>query len=102
MDLELDIANPTPEEVELLENELYVIDHVSMATSFQTIGLFEGEQWRGVRYYLTQMNAWFTIGDIIDCREHIIADLSNLGVMNQEMINEFDRLIDVVVRSYHL
>lgn len=102
MDIELDIAQPTPEENELLENDLLVADNVSGATSFETIGLFAGEKWRGVRYYLTQMNACFTIYDLIDRRDSIVEELFNLGVMDHSMINEFDRLLAIVVKDYHL
>lgn len=102
MDLELDVIQPTAEENELLENDILVKDNVSGATPFEEIGLFNGERWKGVRYYLTQMNACYTIYDLADRRDSIVEDLSNLGVMDQEMVNEFDRLLGIVVRNYHL
>lgn len=102
MDIELEVIQPTPEENELLENDLYVVDNVTGMTTFETVGLFVGKKWDGVRYYLTQMNACFTIFDLIDRRDSIVEDLFNLGVMDQSMVNEFDRLLGIVVRDYHI
>ena len=56
----------------------------------------------GVKYYLTQMNAYFTIYDLVDRRDSIVDDLTNLGVMDQDMVNEFDRILGIVMRAYHL
>ena len=102
MALVFEIAQPTPEEIELLENDLYVDWPVTGATNFEDINLFSGDKWSGLRYYLTQLNACFTIYDLMDRRDSIIEDMTNLRAMSPEMVEEFDRLLDVVVRCYHI
>ena len=43
--LDLDIVDTIPEEIELMENELPVVEKVTGATSFENVGLFVDERW---------------------------------------------------------
>ncbi len=102
MEKEFDICDIKPEEAELFDNELLVIDGVNLDTPFLDIGLFSDEPWKGLRYYLLELNWCNTLGDLIERRTSIVTDLLGLTVFDEKKAQLFNRLIDVVIRCYHI
>ncbi len=102
MELELDVYDIKIEESELLDNGLLALDNVNADTPFLDIGLFSDESWKGLRYYLLELNWCNTLGDLIERRTSIVTDLLGLTVFDEKKAQLFNRLIDVVIRCYHI
>lgn len=101
MALELEIVQYTPEQQELVDNDLYPID-ADGATPFLDVNLFTGDEYKPLRYYLLEMNWCNDLYGLIERRESTITDLTNLGVFDEQKTNEFRRILDVVSRCYHI
>ncbi len=101
MAIELETIELTPEQEELVNNDLYPID-ADGTTPFLDVNLFTGDEYKPLRYYLLEMNWCHDLYDLIERRESTITDLMNLGVFNEEKANNFRRLVDVAARCYHI
>ncbi len=101
MDIELEPIEITPEDEELIENDLYPIS-ANENTSFEEINLFMSNEDKPLRYYLEDIIWCFTLRQLLEQREHIIEDMTNLGIFDENKTNSFRRMLEIVHRCYHI
>lgn len=101
-DLELEVATLTPEENELIENDMIPIDNFGMESDWDEIELFSQDEWKTVRYYLRDLKHFNCLEDLLDYHDEIILDFRGLGLLDQEGITKYIERVDMVLRCYHL
>ena len=83
MDLDLEPIELTSEEEELLENDLYPI-RANENTPFEEINLFMSDEDKPLRYYLEDIIWCWNLRQLLEQREHIIEDMTNLGIFSSQ------------------
>lgn len=93
-----EVSNETPESIEMIENDLNPFNPPVEEATIDDAHLFTEEKWRMVRFYLLEAKGVRIdkINYILRHDDEIVHELRMLGLLDDELLAEFYRLLGIV------